>query len=57
MGYGPRNPRVAEVGLTNDTLTGAAEILMQGGARDSVPDFGPMQPLELEILLAAQAMR
>ncbi|MCY4208437.1 MAG: ABC transporter substrate-binding protein [Roseovarius sp.] len=44
-------------GLTNDTLTGAAEILVQGGARDSVPDFGPMQPLALEILMAAQAMR
>ncbi|MDE0209367.1 MAG: hypothetical protein OXJ64_05740 [Boseongicola sp.] len=44
-------------GLTNDTLTGAAEILVQGGARDSVPDFGPVQPLALEILLAAQAMR
>ncbi len=44
-------------GLTNDTLTGAAEILVQGGARDTVPDFGPMQPLALEILLAAQAMR
>lgn len=44
-------------GLTNTTLTGAAEILVQGGARDSVPDFGPMQPLALEILMAAQAMR
>jgi len=44
-------------GLTNDTLTGAAEILVQGGARDSVPDFGSMQPLALEILMAAQAMR
>ena len=44
-------------GLTNSTLTGAAEILVQGGARDSVPDFGPMQPLALDILMAAQAMR
>ena len=44
-------------GLTNETLTGAAEILVSGGARDSVPDFGPMQPLALEILMAAQAMR
>lgn len=44
-------------GLTNETLTGAAEILVQGGARDSVPDFGPMQPLALDILMAAQAMR
>jgi taurine transport system substrate-binding protein len=46
-----------ESGLTNETLTGAAEVLVAGGARDSVPDFGPMQPLALEILLAAQAMR
>ncbi len=44
-------------GLTNETLTGAAEILVQGGARDSVPDFGPMQPLALEILMAAKALR
>lgn len=46
-----------ESGLTNSTLTGAAEILVAGGARDEVPDFGPMQPLALEILKAAQAMR
>ncbi len=44
-------------GLTNATLTGAAEILVAGGARDSVPDFGPMQPLALEILMAAKALR
>ena len=44
-------------GLTNDPLTGAAEILVQSGARDSVPDFGQMQPLALEILEAAKAMR
>ena len=44
-------------GLTNETLTGAAKILVQGGARDSVPDFGPMQPLALDILMASQAMR
>lgn len=44
-------------GLTNETLTGAAEILVAGGARDDVPDFGPMQPLALEILMAAQALR
>ena len=44
-------------GLTNSTLTGAAEILVSGGARDSVPDFGPMQPLALDILMAAKAMR
>ena len=46
-----------ESGLTNDTLTGAAEILVAGGARDDVPDFGPMQPLALEILQAAKALR
>ena len=46
-----------KTGLTNATLTGAAEILVAGGARDSVPDFGPMQPLALEILMAAKALR
>jgi ABC-type nitrate/sulfonate/bicarbonate transport system substrate-binding protein len=44
-------------GLTNETLTGAAEVLVAGGARDTVPDFGPMQPLALEILQAAKALR
>lgn len=46
-----------ESGLTNETLTGAAEILVAGGARDDVPDFGPMQPLALEVLKAAKARR
>ena len=46
-----------ESGLTNRTLTGAAEVLVSGGARDSVPDFGPMQPLALEVLEAAKALR
>jgi len=46
-----------ESGLTNDTLTGAAEILVQGGARDTVPDFAPMAPLALEVLKAAKALR
>ena len=46
-----------ESGLTNETLTGAAEVLVAGGARDTVPDFGPMQPLALEILQAAKALR
>jgi hypothetical protein len=46
-----------ESGLTNETLTGAAEVLVAGGARDTVPDFGPMQPLALEILRAAKALR
>ena len=44
-------------GLTNETLTGAAEVLVAGGARDTVPDFGPMAPLALEILKAAKALR
>ncbi|MEM8950591.1 MAG: ABC transporter substrate-binding protein [Pseudomonadota bacterium] len=44
-------------GLTNETLTGAAEVLVAGGARDTVPDFGPMQPLALEVLEAAKALR
>ncbi|MEM9223024.1 MAG: ABC transporter substrate-binding protein [Pseudomonadota bacterium] len=46
-----------ESGLTNETLTGAAEILVAGGARDDVPDFGPMQPLALQVLTAAKALR
>jgi len=46
-----------ESGLTNDTLTGAAEVLVSGGARDTVPDFGPMAPLALEVLKAAKALR
>jgi len=46
-----------ESGLTNDTLTGAAEVLVAGGARDTVPDFGPMAPLALEVLKAAKALR
>jgi ABC-type nitrate/sulfonate/bicarbonate transport system substrate-binding protein len=46
-----------ESGLTNQTLTEAAEILVSGGARDTVPDFGPMAPLALEVLKAAQALR
>ena len=46
-----------ESGLTNATLTGTAEVLVTGGARDTVPDFDPMQPMALEILLAAQALR
>ncbi|MBX2885524.1 MAG: ABC transporter substrate-binding protein [Granulosicoccus sp.] len=46
-----------ESGLTNEILTGAAEVLVAGGARDTVPDFGPMQPLALEVLMAAQALR
>ncbi len=46
-----------ESGLTNETLTGAAEVLVAGGARDTVPDFDPMAPLALEVLKAAQALR
>ncbi|MGH1464857.1 MAG: ABC transporter substrate-binding protein [Cognatishimia sp.] len=44
-------------GYTTNVLTGAAEVLVSGGARDDVPDFAPMQPLALEILMAAQALR
>lgn len=46
-----------EAGTTNTILTGAAEVLVAGGARDTVPDFGPMQPLGLEVLQAAMALR
>lgn len=46
-----------ESGATTEALTSAADVLVAGGARDDVPDFGPMQPIAVEILTAAKALR
>lgn len=46
-----------ESGATIDTLIGTAEILVAAGAYDEVPDLKAMQPIALEILQAAKALR
>ncbi len=44
-------------GATIESLTNVAKLLVAAGAYDSVPDLSGMQPIALEVLQAAKAMR
>ncbi|MCJ7873218.1 ABC transporter substrate-binding protein [Phaeobacter sp. J2-8] len=44
-------------GATIDTLIAGAEVLVAAGAYDEVPDLKSMQPVALEVLMAAKALR
>lgn len=46
-----------ESGATINTLIAGAEVLVAAGAYDEVPDLMSMQPVALEVLMAAKALR
>ncbi|TCS56151.1 ABC-type nitrate/sulfonate/bicarbonate transport system substrate-binding protein [Primorskyibacter sedentarius] len=46
-----------ESGATIDALIAGAEVLVAAGAYDEVPDLKSMQPVALDVLMAAKALR
>ncbi|AKO96469.1 ABC-type nitrate/sulfonate/bicarbonate transport system, periplasmic component [Marinovum algicola DG 898] len=44
-------------GATIDTLIAGAKVLVAAGAYDDVPDLESMQPVALEVLMAAKSLR
>ena len=44
-------------GAPIDTLIAGAKVLVAAGAYDDVPDLESMQPVALEVLMAAKSLR